>query len=254
MRNEILFTISKFYLYCLDPFVTWVCLKIPKCVKTSAECRIEYYDQNDKLNNETREINKHLLTVLKNYLISMKKLLPPSLIKCDSDELYLTGFHRMIELFTDYFYLLEYPEFYKDKYTCLEQNTESDDRGNPHWHPNKVNQKERYIKGYLKNHNTGNSLGKNKDFVIKTIGKIGHANIFTDNSDNNILYLMHLSFFWKILEHFVILLLEHSKHHEPKLFQKRRKWISNLIKKIETSYKIEKAHIEKYEQIEQQTK
>ena len=40
VRNEILFTISKFYLYCLDPFVTWVCLKIPKCVKTSAECRI----------------------------------------------------------------------------------------------------------------------------------------------------------------------------------------------------------------------
>ena len=40
MRNEILFTLSKFYLYCLDPFVTWVCLKIPKCVKTSAECRI----------------------------------------------------------------------------------------------------------------------------------------------------------------------------------------------------------------------
>ncbi len=40
MRNEILFTISKFYLYCLDPFVTWVCLKIPKCVKTSAECRV----------------------------------------------------------------------------------------------------------------------------------------------------------------------------------------------------------------------
>ena len=39
MRNEILFTLSKFYLYCLDPFVTWVCLKIPKCVKTSAECR-----------------------------------------------------------------------------------------------------------------------------------------------------------------------------------------------------------------------
>ena len=40
VRNEILFTISKFYLYCLDPFVTWVCLKIPKCVKTSAECRV----------------------------------------------------------------------------------------------------------------------------------------------------------------------------------------------------------------------
>ncbi len=43
MRNEILFTLSKFYLYCLDPFVTWVCLKIPKCVKTSAECRLYYY-------------------------------------------------------------------------------------------------------------------------------------------------------------------------------------------------------------------
>ena len=41
VRNEILFTLSKFYLYCLDPFVTWVCLKIPKCVKTSAECRLD---------------------------------------------------------------------------------------------------------------------------------------------------------------------------------------------------------------------
>ena len=41
MENRILIHNSKSPLSCANPFVTRVCRKIPKCVKTSAECRIQ---------------------------------------------------------------------------------------------------------------------------------------------------------------------------------------------------------------------